>query len=233
MSLGYLLHAAYATLRISIPTIRDGLRGTLTPELCDQRLLGWSSALVERARIDVRVHGELPDGSESFVVMSNHQSLYDIPVLYRAFPLRLRMVAKAELFRVPLWAQAMRRAGFVELDRSDRDRAIRSLDRARDALSSGTNVWIAPEGTRSPDGRLGEFKRGGFYLAVGARSRILPVSIRGTRQVLAARAYRVKPGAQVDVTFHAAVDPKDFGLDVTPELLAAVHDSIERGLSET
>ncbi len=154
MSIGHLLRAAGATLRISVPTLFDALLGRLTPEVCDTRLDWWSRRLLGQAEVSLQTSGiEHARGARAFVVMSNHQSLYDIPALYQSLPLRLRMVAKAELFRIPIWAQAMRAAGFVELDRSARERAIESLERAKAALAQGTSIWIAPEGTRSK-GRL-------------------------------------------------------------------------------
>ena len=199
MSLGHLVRATFVTLRISVPTILDAVRGKLTPEACDARLDWWSKTLLDDAQVALSVSqaSQLPDGKEAFVVMSNHQSLYDIPALYQSLPLRLRMVAKAELFRIPIWARAMRAAGFIELDRSARNRAIESLDRAKDALARGTSIWIAPEGTRSRDGSLGPFKHGGFHLAVGSGARILPVTVTGTNRILPAKGSRVASGASV------------------------------------
>ena len=227
MSIGHLLHAAGVTLRISLPTLWDTLRGRLTAPACDARLAWWSKQLLDRAEVTLEAEGlEHVDQTASYVVMSNHQSLYDIPALYQTLPLRLRMVAKAELFRVPIWAQAMRAAGFVELDRSARERAIQSLERARQALAAGTSVWIAPEGTRSRDGTLGPFKHGGFHLAVGAGARILPVTIVGTRSILPARGARVVPGAHVRVSAHEPIDPALFGGEVGEPLVQAVRASI-------
>jgi len=231
MSFGHLLHAAAVTLRISIPTIYDGMRGRLTPEVCDARLDRWSKSLLTKAEIELVPSGvDYARGSEAFVVMSNHQSLYDIPALYQTLPRRLRMVAKAELFRIPIWAQAMRAAGFVELDRSARGRAIESLDRAKLAIEHGTSIWIAPEGTRSRDGSLGPFKLGGFHLARGAGARILPVSIDGTRRVLPAKGGHVTPGATVRVTVHAPIDPARYDAQGSEALVQAVRRSIASGL---
>lgn len=231
MTVGHLLHAAGVTLRISVPTIIEGLRGTLRPEVCDARLAWWSEQLVARAAITLRVSGaEHARPGAAFVVMSNHQSHYDIPVLYQSLPLRLRMVAKSELFRIPIWAQAMRAAGFVELDRGARERAIHSLERAKAALTQGTSIWIAPEGTRSRDGKLGPFKLGGFHVAVGAGARILPVTIDGTRQTLPAKGGHVTPGATVQVTVHPPIDPADFGTEVGEPLVQAVRQRIASAL---
>jgi 1-acyl-sn-glycerol-3-phosphate acyltransferase len=231
MSVGHLLHAAGVTLRISVPTIYQALRGTLTPEICDARLAWWSKQLVAKAGISLQITGaEHTQAAGAFVVMSNHQSHYDIPVLYQSVPLRLRMVAKSELFKIPIWAQAMRAAGFVELNRGARDRAIESLERAKAALSQGTSIWIAPEGTRSRDGVLGPFKLGGFHLALGANARILPITISGTRETLPAKGSHVTTGATVRVVVHAPVDPAAFGSEVGEPLVEAVRQAIKSGL---
>ena len=233
MSVAHLLHAVGVTLRISVPTLWDTLRGRLTAEACDARLDWWSKQLLSKAAVDLSCRGvEHAQVERPFVVMSNHQSLYDIPVLYQALPLRLRMVAKAELFRIPIWAQAMRAAGFVELDRSARDRAIESLERARSALAGGTSIWIAPEGTRSKNGSLGPFKHGGFHLAVGAGAAILPVTVSGTRAILPAQGANVISGARVCVTVHAPIDPATFGAEVDEPLVQAVRRAIESGFGE-
>ena len=230
MSFGHLIHAVGVTLRISVPTLIEALRGNLRDEASDARLAWWSSQLLGKAEVSLRSSGVEHAQGGPFVVMSNHQSLYDIPALYQTLPLRLRMVAKAELFRIPIWAQAMRAAGFVELDRSARDRAIESLERARAALAKGTSIWIAPEGTRSRDGSLGPFKLGGFHLALGAGARILPVTVAGTRAILPAKGARVVPGADVRVTVHAPVEPQRFGNEVNDALVQAVRGAIASAL---
>ena len=233
MSIGHLLRAAGVTLRISVPTLFDALWGRLTPQVCDTRLDWWSKRLLEQAEVSLQISGiEHARGRPAFVVMSNHQSLYDIPALYQALPLRLRMVAKAELFRIPIWAQAMRVAGFVELDRSARERAIESLERAKAALAQGTSIWIAPEGTRSPDGALGPFKLGGFHLAAGAAAPILPVTVVGTRSILPAKGAHVALGAIVRVTVHPPIEPAAYGNEVNDSLVQAVRSSIESALGD-
>jgi 1-acyl-sn-glycerol-3-phosphate acyltransferase len=230
MSLGHLFHAAQVTLRVSVPTLFEALMGRLTADACDTRLDWWSKQLLAKAEVALHSAGVERARGGPFVVMSNHQSLYDIPALYQTLPLRLRMVAKAELFKIPIWAQAMRAAGFVELDRSARERAIESLERAQSALGQGTSIWIAPEGTRSKDGRLGPFKLGGFHLAVGAAARILPVTVSGTRLILPAKGASVVPGVKVFVTVHEPIDPARFGSEVSDELVEAVRSKIESAL---
>lgn len=231
MTAPHIAHAIWQTLRISAPTIWQGLRGTLTPEVCDRRLERWSRSIVERARIALSVEGrEHARPGESFVLMSNHQSLYDVPIIYQALQRRIRMVAKQELFRVPLWGRAMRSAGFICLDRKNRERSRQTLLASADILRGGTSIWIAPEGTRSRSGELGEFRKGGFHLALQSGCRILPISINGTRAVLPAKGARVTDGCAVRVVVHPPVDPRDYGEARRDELIAAVRAAIAGAL---
>lgn len=233
MTVRHLANAVFHTLRICVPTVIQSALGTLRTPVCDERLDSWSRALVRYARIDIAVSGlEHADPDESFVVMSNHQSLYDIPVLFQALrPRRLRMVAKSELFRVPIWSGAMRAAGFVEVDRGNRIAAMRSLERAREAIRGGTSIWIAPEGTRSETGELGPFKKGGFHLAAGAGARILPVAVLGTSKILPAKGTRVTDGVAVRVAVEPPVDPKEFPDPQFKGVMAAVRERIVHGLA--
>jgi 1-acyl-sn-glycerol-3-phosphate acyltransferase len=229
----HIAHAIWQTLRISVPTIWQGLRGSLTAEACDERLAQWSGAIMKRASIDLRVEGtEHAPRGESFVLMSNHQSLYDVPVIYQALERRIRMVAKKELFRVPIWGRAMQRAGFISLDRSDRERSRETLLDSADILRNGTSIWIAPEGTRSKDGTLGPFRKGGFHLALQSGCRILPITIVGTRAILPAKGAHITDGCMVRLVIHAPIDPALFGEARRDELIAAVRGSIASGMPE-
>ena len=232
-SLDVLAQVAVETLRISLPTIVEAARGTLTSEVCDERLDSWSRNLVRQAGISIETTGRenLVPG-EAFVVMSNHQSHYDIPTLFQALRIPLRMVAKKEIFRIPFMAGAMRAAGFVEVDRNNRRSAMENLSTARTRLKDAVSIWIAPEGTRSKTGQLGPFKKGGFHLALRGGMRILPVSIEGTRFVLPAGGLTVVRGATASVTIGKPIDPADYGKERIGELIAAVRDAILRPLPE-
>lgn len=202
---------AYEAMSVSAPTVLDALRGRLTVEACDRRLERFAANVVRNARLDLHVHGTWPgSASRAFVVMSNHQSHYDIPVLFHVIGGTIRMVAKKELFHLPLFGQAIREAGMIEVDRKNRERAIESLALAKRKLSNGTNIWIAPEGTRSLDGKLLPFKKGGFVLAIEMNAPILPVTIDGTRDVLPSHGFRSHAGARVDVTFHPPIETASY-----------------------
>jgi 1-acyl-sn-glycerol-3-phosphate acyltransferase len=220
-SLALSLRVVRETLAICIPTLADAAAGRLRKDTVDERLASWSAKVVKDTRMRLTVRGEEHyDRSRTYLVMSNHQSHYDVPVLFHVLGPNLRMVAKTELFRIPIFGPAIRAAGFIELDRSDRASALANLDTARRALADGTNVWIAPEGTRSRTGDLRPFKRGPFYLALDSGLPILPVSIQGTRHVLPAGTMRSSADVSVRVTIHAPLDPK-------------VHGGTERKLAAT
>jgi 1-acyl-sn-glycerol-3-phosphate acyltransferase len=211
-SLGLSLQNIFETLRISWPTVIDAFAGRVTKEVCDARLASWAEEIAKHARYDLEVVGRPNLGThhETFLVMSNHQSLYDIPVLFHVLGPNLRMITKTELFAVPIFGPAMREAGFIAIDRSNRERALQSLETAKKAIADGTNVWIAPEGTRSKTGELLPFKKGGFNLALEAGLRILPITLKGTRDILAAKGTRSKHDAHVRVTIHPPIDARDY-----------------------
>jgi 1-acyl-sn-glycerol-3-phosphate acyltransferase len=205
------LQNIYETLAISVPTIIDLARGRLTKESSDRRLARWAHNIVRNAGIVLDVHGRenlLP--GETYLVMSNHQSHYDVPVLFCVVGANLRMITKKELFGVPIFGDALAAGGFIKIDRSNRHAAIRSLDEARALLASGTHVWIAPEGTRSRTGQLLPFKKGAFYLAFEAGLPILPVTLSGTSYALPAQGVRSTAGAHVTVTIHPHIDPRPY-----------------------
>jgi 1-acyl-sn-glycerol-3-phosphate acyltransferase len=228
------LRNIYATLGISVPTVLDALRGRITKDVCDARLQRWGHRIVENARLHLHVIGrENMTPGETYLVMSNHQSHYDIPVLFEVIGPNIRMVTKEELFRVPIFGNALRAGGFISIDRRDRHAAIRSLQSARELLASGTHVWIAPEGTRSPTGHLLPFKKGAFYLALETALSILPVTIRGTRDALPAKGVRSSGGVHVNVTIHPPIDASPYaprGKTGRDELMAEVRRVLESAL---
>ena len=221
------LYGVLQTGRTSAVTVVESLFREPDDERYAARLRDWAEKVVAAAKIDLVVRGaeSLPRG-EACVVMGNHQSFYDIPVLIRAIPDPMTFVAKAELFRVPVFGRAMTTAGIVRVDRKDRAQSVGSLHSAVEQLRRGRHIYIAPEGTRSHDGRLGPFKSGGFRLALEAGARIVPVTILGTRYVLPPRGLVVQTDRRVSVTIHPPIDPKEYGLERRKELMEAVRTAI-------
>lgn len=225
------LYGVYQTGRTSAVTVAESILLPPDDQRYAARLRAWAERVVRAARIDLVVRGteHLPHG-EACVVMANHQSFYDIPVLIQAIPDPMTFVAKAELFRVPLFGRAMTTAGIVRVDRKDRAQSVGSLQSAVTQLRRGRHIYIAPEGTRSHDGALGPFKSGGFRLALEAGARIVPVSIHGTRHVLPPRSLVVHTDQKVTVTVHPPVDPKEYGLERRKELTEVVRQAIASAL---
>ena len=162
-SLALSLQNIYETLVISWPTVVDAFAGRVTMQECDDRLASWAAEIAKNAAYELEVVGRenLGTRGEAFLVMSNHQSLYDVPVIFHVLGGNLRMITKTELFKVPVFGPAMKHAGFISIDRSNRERAMKSLEIAKEKIAGGLNVWIAPEGTRSKTGALLPFKKGG------------------------------------------------------------------------
>lgn len=146
-----------------------------------------------------------------YVLLSNHASLLDIPSVVLAFPGRLRFVAKQELRSVPVFGAAMEQAGIVFVDRKHRERAIEQLRAVHDRVHEGTSVWIAAEGSRSRDGRLGPFKKGGFHVAIQLGVPILPTWVEGTLDVLPPDQWASVTGQTVTVRFGPPIPTEGLG----------------------
>ncbi|NUP04607.1 MAG: 1-acyl-sn-glycerol-3-phosphate acyltransferase [Polyangiaceae bacterium] len=234
MSIVDSLRAVGVTAKICLPTVVDAFRERVSLDECDRRLAWWSRELLRQAGVELHVSGtENVTEGEAYVVMSNHRSYYDIPTVFCALPGgRLRMVAKKELFRVPVFGQAMLAAGFVKIDRDKRERAIHSLRESGKLLAGGTRVWIAPEGTRSKTGELGSFKAGGFHLAIEAGVRILPLVLEGTENVMPADGVVVHKGAKVKVRILPPIDAPSYGRGGRKALMKDVRAVIAGALGQ-
>ncbi|MBL9007524.1 MAG: 1-acyl-sn-glycerol-3-phosphate acyltransferase [Myxococcales bacterium] len=219
------LDAARRTIGISIPTVLDALVGRYSHDRSNDRLRRWANGLIERTCTTLDISGIENLPAQPCVLMSNHQSYSDIPLIYSAIPegLRLRMVAKYELFYVPIWGRAMRASGFIPIVRSDRKKAIASLEEAKQQIGSGTYVWIAPEGTRSRTQKLGSLKKGGFILARDVGVPIAPLCISGSHAVMPPQGWRLHRGHTVRIHFGAPIATADRSLeDVMRDVALAI-----------
>ncbi len=142
----------------------------------------WGKVIYWGALTPIRTEGfERLQWDEPAILMANHESYLDVPALIASCPVPLRFVARKEVFKAPIMGAAMWATGQISIDRSDRTKAIESLRRAAKQVSSGRTVLLFPEGTRSSDGELGTFKKGGFMLALEAGVPIVPIGLAGTR----------------------------------------------------
>ncbi len=165
----------------------------------------------------------------SYVIMANHQSQFDILALYGSWRHQFRWVMKHSLRTVPFLGPACDRVGHIFIDRRDRSRALASLEKARERIRNGVSILFFPEGTRSVDGRLREFKKGGFVMAGDMGLEILPVSITGSYRVLPKGTVSLLPG-HIRITIQPPIDPSQFG-DDRDALITEVRKSITTGLS--
>lgn len=155
----------------------------------------WAKSILVASRINVTVKGiSNIDPGMSYIYMPNHQSNFDIPVLLAYLNVQFRWLAKAELFKIPIFGHAMKRAGYISIDRSNRKSAFESLGRVAKIIRNGVSVLIFPEGTRSTDGKIRDFKKGGFVLAVDSGVPVVPVIIYGTRSVMPKKRMYIRPG---------------------------------------
>ena len=134
------------------------------------------------------------DRNKQYIVVSNHLSYLDIPVLMVALKNNIRFIYKKSLTKIPVFGWALYLGGYVPIDRSNARNAIESLKKAVQRMKSGFSITIFPEGTRSKTGVTGEFKKGIFMLADFADAEILPVSISGTNKVLPKDSFKINPG---------------------------------------
>jgi 1-acyl-sn-glycerol-3-phosphate acyltransferase len=167
------------------------------------------------------------DHSKTYIYMFNHVSNLDPPVLIPLLPRRTSVMLKKELMKIPILSRAMRMARFVPVDRSNKEAAIASVERAVEVLRDGINLSIFPEGTRSRDGKMLPFKKGPFHLAMESGVEVLPVSISGTERMWPKGRLALTPGVAT-VFFHSPISPS--GFSSREELTTAVYQAIESGL---
>jgi len=209
-------------------TLVHGLRVILCPLLpicdgkraCDEAPRKWSRAILRLTGVEVEVEGEgAIDLERSQIVVSNHQSWFDVFALSTCFPGRFHFVAKEELARIPIFGRAWQVCGHIKIDRGSRSSAIESLRRAGEKIRrERTSIIMFPEGTRSPTGELQRFKKGAFRLALEAGVPIVPVAVIGSRDVMPKGRWTVRPG-RIRIRFGAPIDVSRYSVETRDELL--------------
>jgi 1-acyl-sn-glycerol-3-phosphate acyltransferase len=183
----------------------------------------WSRVLLPLAGIKVRVHGmENASRTDPQVFISNHVSLFDVPCLSSVLP-RNRFVAKAELFKIPIFGGAIRAAGMVEIQRDNKRAAFDAYKIAGDKIKSGMSIVVFPEGTRGTDYPLSQFKKGPFILAIAAGVPIVPIIMHGTREIVRKHEVIVRPG-NVDIHFLEPVPTTGLKYEDRDKLTETVRD---------
>jgi 1-acyl-sn-glycerol-3-phosphate acyltransferase len=145
------------------------------------------------------------DRNQSYVIVCNHQSHYDIFLLYGWLGIDFKWVMKKELRKVPVLGEVCDAMGHIYIDRSDSSSAVEEINRAKERIVNGTSVLFFPEGTRSLTGKMGQFKKGAFKMALDLGIPVLPITINGTRNILPAKSLNLLPG-NAGMIIHEPVD---------------------------
>jgi 1-acyl-sn-glycerol-3-phosphate acyltransferase len=216
----------------------------LIPVLLISFLFGWSKPLIWAGKkavgmgplilgIRVEVKGrDSVDKDIPYIFMSNHLSFLDGPLLFWAIPQPVRVILKKEVFRIPVLGLGMRQVDFVPVDRKGIRGGKKSIERAVELIREKRfSFLIFPEGTRSRDGKLQAFRRGGFFLALKSQVPIIPISILGTFELMPKGSFFVKRG-RIKIIFHAPVPVFDYSKDRLPGLSEKVRAIIRSGLKE-
>ncbi|RJP31574.1 MAG: 1-acyl-sn-glycerol-3-phosphate acyltransferase [Actinobacteria bacterium] len=222
----------YATLRITLIVLyKVNIRGGYPRWYGDKWLRWWAQKLVDAVGIDYKVndpHGVRIEPGKRYIIMCNHRSHYDIPLMVLAMPGSVRMLTKKELFKVPLWGRGMAAGEFISIDRKDFEQAKKDLAAARAKMEDGIVLWIAPEGTRSRTGRMGPFKKGGFVMAIESGATIIPVGIRGSEKVLPPKTLDFVLDQEVTIDIGTYIEASDYTMERKEDLMEAVRSSIAR-----
>jgi 1-acyl-sn-glycerol-3-phosphate acyltransferase len=184
---------------------------------------------VRAVGVKIRVVGldRIPRGVCLFA--ANHTSAADAPAVVGAIPRRIAVLLKASIFKWPIVGQAFTLAHFIPVNRGAREAAIVSVEKATEAMRGGQSFLIYPEGTRSPDGRLQEFKKGAVVMAIKAGVPIVPVACSGAHRVMEKRSMVIHPG-EILVEFLEPIDAAAYSFDKRDELNLRVHDALAAGL---
>ena len=190
------------------------------------RVAGWICGIKVRIRGKEKI---LP--GQTYIFLSNHQGNCDAPVLAHVIPRDWRALIKKEVMCLPMLSLVLRQVKMVPIDRSDPQRGRKSIELGAQLLRQGFSFIAFPEGTRSRDGRLGEFKKGVFVMALKARVPIVPISIINSRDIQPPGEYAIRPGL-VEVIFHDPIPTQDMSLEDRDKLVEMTRRAISFGLAE-
>jgi len=192
----------------------------------------WTNSILIAAGVKLKIEGlENIDPKKSYIFIGNHQSHFDVLSVFSALPLTVRFMAKKELFNIPVFGWSLYASGTIKIDRSNRQRAIKSMNNALDRIKKGVSVVVFPEGTRSEDGVIRDFKKGGFVLAIKGGIPIVPVSISGSRFILRKNNLKIHPG-EIKIVMGDPIHTKVYGYQEREKLSNDVRDFIVKNYDE-
>ncbi len=215
----------FSTLAVLLSPFAPSGRPTLSLAHC------WAHVVLLVAGVRLRVEGiDALDPARSYVFMANHESLADIPAVIAAVPPRFgtRILAKKSLFSMPFLGWAMKALGFVAVDRKDRSTAPGMFRQTLGKVAAGNSVLLFPEETRTRDGRLLPFQRGGFLLALKSQLPIVPIGIEGARILLPPEGRLFRPFTTITVRIGTPIPTEGLGASARPALMAATRAAVDR-----
>lgn len=192
----------------------------------------WAKANLWFCGINVRALGQQNiDAHKNYIYMTNHQSYFDIFALLAYLPVDFKFILKQELMRIPLFGFAMKRAGYIGIQRKDPRKAVESMKTAVKRIKNGASVVIFPEGTRSLDGRLQPFKKGGFNLALRSGCDIVPVTINNSYRIVPKGSLRINKGF-FSIHIGKPISIKDYNRKDVTQLMEMVRNAMLRHMHE-
>jgi len=193
----------------------------------------WAKIILRVCGIRVRVSGlENLDTEVPRIYMTNHQSFFDIFALLACLPVNFKFILKQELMNLPVFGPATRRAGYIGIERGDPRKAVKSIKQAAERIKNGASVLIFPEGTRSPDGKLGQFKGGGFNLALKSGCDIVPIAINGSYRIAPKGSLRIKKGS-FSLSIGKPISLAGYTKRKTPQLMDQVREAMLRQMEKS
>ncbi|MCP4503256.1 MAG: 1-acyl-sn-glycerol-3-phosphate acyltransferase [Deltaproteobacteria bacterium] len=209
------------TLTASVHIVTASLRNQLSVEKTQKILERWENRIFDTAHIQLEILGkEHLTKDAQVLLMSNHLSLLDVPSVLKAAPCPVRAISKQELRRVPVFGRALEAMGTIFVDRKNLAHAKEQLKQGKKTLKeNGVSLWVAAEGTRSRDGRLLKFKKGGFHLAQQLEMPIVPTWISGTLDVIPPDQWESVTHKTVSVSFGAPIETAGRSKDDIEELM--------------
>jgi 1-acyl-sn-glycerol-3-phosphate acyltransferase len=217
--------AAIATVILGIPVMVAGMlsrTGNLAFSI--SKLWAYIILAASFVRTEIKNKNKILKG-KSYIIISNHQSHYDIITLVTTLGIQYRWIIKKEILKLPIFGYALYASRNIFIDRSNTTSAIESINKGFDRLPKGVSVMVFAEGTRSPDGQIHEFKKGGFVTAVRRKIPILPVTINGSRRIMRKGSFALKPG-KIQIVVGDPIDTSGYTTDTIQNLIDKTRQTI-------
>ena len=189
----------------------------------------WGKFQIFNANVSVTIKGiENIADDRAQILMPNHQSYFDIFTII-TFPVPIRWMAKKEILKIPIFGWVFSRANPISVDRKEKNFSLRTLNATAEMIKDGNPVVIFPEGTRSPDGKLLPFKKGGFILAIKSQVPVVPITIKGSSEIMPKGSFWVRPG-KIEIIIDKPIETAGYTIKDRKALTSEVYQTIAENL---